>query len=440
MTTPVTFASAHSWVDSASAPGCDFSLDNLPFCAFESASGEVCLGVGIGDLVFNLRQGVACTSLSMLPAIIKTASAASFLNELMLCGAERIHALRCGLHALFAATASKDDIATARPLLSPISTTRFCLPVDIGNYTDFYASIHHATNVGRLFRPDQPLLPNYKFVPIGYHGRASSIQVSGTAVTRPSGQLKAPDTAAPVYAPCRQLDYEIEMGAYIGVGNPLGHTIPIEHASQHIFGLSLLNDWSARDIQSWEYQPLGPFLSKSFMTTVSPWVVPAEALAPYRVAVAKRPPDDPEPLPYLSESEDAKAAYDIQVEVHLLTQAMRAAGLPPRKLTAGNAKDLYWSFAQMVTHHASNGCNLMPGDLIGSGTISGQAETSSGSLLELTRRGSMPLQLGDGESRTFLEDGDEVIFRGFCERPGLPRIGFGECRGMIQPPHGGGAA
>jgi fumarylacetoacetase len=302
------------------------------------------------------------------------------------------------------------------------------LPAHIGDYTDFYASIHHATRVGKLFRPDNPLLPNYKYVPIGYHGRASSIVTSGHEVRRPSGQTRPSQDAAPSFGPARSLDYELEVGFFIGPGNSLGSPIPIGEAEHHIFGLCLVNDWSARDIQSWEYQPLGPFLAKNFATTISPWVVPIEALAPYRVSAAARPDGDPEALPYLASQE--KAAFDLTLEVYLQSTQMLQEGLPPARVSQGNMRDLYWSLAQLLTHHASNGCNLRPGDLLATGTISGPDEGSEGCLLEMKHR-AQPLRLPTGETRVFLHDGDQVIFRAFAQREGLPRIGFGECSGIV---------
>lgn len=308
------------------------------------------------------------------------------------------------------------------------------VPARIGDYSDFYASVHHATNVGSMFRPDNPLLPNYKWVPIGYHGRASSIVASGTPVRRPRGQIKNQDADQPVYVASRALDYETEMGCFVGPGNPLGEPVPLDHAEDHLFGLCLVNDWSARDIQTWEYQPLGPFLSKSFATTVSPWVVTLEALQPYRVPAFPRPAGDPEPLPYLtSESDRLSGGIDVRVEVFLSSARMREAATPPVRVSSGRLADLYWTMAQMFTHHASNGCNLRPGDLFASGTISGPTKNSRGCLLELTRRGAEPLTLPNGETRKFLEDGDEVVLRAYCERPGSVRIGFGECRGVILP-------
>ena len=300
----------------------------------------------------------------------------------------------------------------------------------IGDYTDFYASIHHATRVGKLFRPDNPLLPNYKYVPIGYHGRASSIVLSGAEIRRPSGQTKPPSASEPVFGPARSLDYELEMGIFVGPGNPLGQPIPIAEAEQHIFGFCLLNDWSARDIQSWEYQPLGPFLAKSFATTISPWVVTLEALAPYRVPAAQRPAGDPAPLPYLSSPSASRDGFDITLEVYLQSAQMRQSGLAPMRMSRGNLRDLYWTPAQLVTHHASNGCNLRTGDLLATGTISGPDEGSEGCLLEMKLRAE-PVRLPTGETRAFLEDGDRVTLRAYAFKERLPRIGFGECVGVI---------
>jgi fumarylacetoacetase len=306
------------------------------------------------------------------------------------------------------------------------------LPATVGDYTDYYASVYHATNVGSMFRPDNPLLPNYKYVPIGYHGRASSLVASGTGIRRPSGQRKAPDDVTPAFGPSRLLDYEAELGMFVGPGNALGDTIPIGEAGDRLFGVCLVNDWSARDIQAWEYQPLGPFLAKSFATTVSPWVVTMDALAPYRAPAFARPPDDPQPLGYLSDADDRRAGgIDLTVEAWLRTAAMQAAGVPETRLSRASFTDMYWTPAQMLAHHASNGCNMRPGDLLASGTISGASEDSRGCLLELTWRGSHPLVLPNGETRTFLEDGDQVTLRGFCEREGFARIGLGDCVGHV---------
>jgi fumarylacetoacetase len=351
----------------------------------------------------------------------------------MQCDEEERVLLRVRVTEMLAAEASEADRKALQTMLRPIDGAGFTRPVAIGDYTDFYASIQHATNVGRLFRPDQPLLPNYKFVPVGYHGRASSIVISGTAVQRPCGQTKAPGAEVPVFGPSRQLDYELELAAYIGTGNSLGEPVEIDEAERHIFGYSILNDWSARDIQAWEYQPLGPFLSKSFATSVSPWVVTSEALEPYRTSLAQRGEGDPAPLAYLSAIDSSREAIEVQLEVYLSSQAMRDAGMPAMRVSSSNARGLYWSFAQMVTHHTSNGCNLRTGDLLASGTVSGTEERTRGCLLEMTQRGAAPLQLPTGEVRSFLEDGDEVTMRGFCEREGAPRIGWGECKGRVIP-------
>jgi fumarylacetoacetase len=302
-----------------------------------------------------------------------------------------------------------------------IADAKLLLPLDIGDYTDFYASVHHATNVGSMFRPDNPLLPNYKWMPIGYHGRSSSIVVSGTPVHRPAGQLK--DEGDPVVGKTKRLDYEMELGIVIGAGNALGQSIAAAEALDHVFGFCLVNDWSARDVQTWEYQPLGPFLAKNFATSISPWIVTLDALEPYRVPAATRPDGDPAPLPYLVDD----TAFDITVEVWLLTESMSE----PVRLSRGSFRDMYWTVSQLVAHHTVNGCNLRAGDLLASGTISGPEKDSRGCLLELTWRGTEPIALPNGETRRFLENGDEVILRGYCERPGLPRIGFGECRGVV---------
>jgi len=319
--------------------------------------------------------------------------------------------------------------------LVPMAAAEMLLPAQIGDYTDFYASLHHATNLGRMLRPDQPLLPNYKWMPIGYHGRASSVVVSGTPVRRPAGQTRPDDAEMPVVGPTRRLDFEQEVGAFIGPGNPLGAPIPIEDAEDQLFGVCLVNDWSARDVQVWEYQPLGPFLGKSFATSVSPWLVTLDALAPFRVPPATRADGDPAPLPYLDSPCHRRAGgIDIVVEAALASPAMRGQGMAPVRLSRASFRDVYWTLAQMVAHHASNGCNLRPGDLIASGTVSGAEPSMRGSLVELTWRGTEPIDLPTGERRTFLEDGDEVTLSGYCERPGLARrIGLGSCRGIVGP-------
>jgi fumarylacetoacetase len=364
------------------------------------------------------------------------ACVASSLNRLMGLGAAPRIELRRQVSALLStdSPAYRLDARLGDRILLPQAEAELLLPAAIGDYTDFYASVHHATNVGSMFRPDNPLLPNYKWVPIGYHGRASSIVPSGTPVVRPRGQSKPPEAAAPAFGPSRSLDYEMELGLFVGPGNRRGEPIPLARAEEQIFGFCLVNDWSARDLQSWEYQPLGPFLAKNFATTISPWVVTLEALEPFRAPALVRPPGDPAPLPYLDAPGNAeRGAVAVTVEVYLSSARMRREGTEPVRLSRGSAADLYWTPAQFVAHHSSNGCDLRPGDLLASGTISGPAKESRGCLLELTWRGAEPLALPGGETRTFLEDGDEVIMRGYCERPGAARIGFGECRGQIVP-------
>ena len=425
--------SRKSWMEAANEPGCGFPLQNLPFCAFQVRGGGQHLGVGIGESILDLASLARSKAMNGVAVDVREACTEPTLNRLMACGGGKTVELRIALMQMLAEDAPESTVERLKPLMYAIREVQFCVPVAIGDYTDFYASIHHATNVGKLFRPDQPLLPNYRFVPIGYHGRASSIVISGTAVKRPSGQAKAPSAEWPTFGPSRQMDYELELGAYIGTGNALGCPIEIDEAEQHIFGVSLVNDWSARDIQAWEYQPLGPFLGKSFATAVSPWIVTMDALEPFRVPLAARAEGDPQPLPYLSSHDRDGQGIDAQLEVFLTTRKMREMSQEAVQLSAVSAKELYWGFAQMVTHHTSNGCNLRTGDLLASGTISGAQPGSWGSLLEITRRGQEPVKLPSGEERAFLEDGDEVIFRGFCQREGLPRISLGECKGMIVP-------
>ncbi len=425
-----------SWVESANAPDTDFPIQNLPFALFTRGGGLETqrVGIAIGDQILDVA---ACIEETLFEAdAIRAAEACDVpvLNLLMSLPRDEVRALRRGASALLRAD-SPDRRRAARiaeEILVPMADAELQCPEDIGDYTDFYASIHHATNVGGMFRPDNPLLPNYKWIPIGYHGRASSIVVSGTPIRRPAGQLHDTPDAPPVVGPTRRLDYELEVGAFIGPGNALGSPIPIDEADQHIFGLALVNDWSARDIQTWEYQPLGPFLAKSFATTVSPWIVTVDALEPFRVRAGPRPAGDPVPLPYLfSKDDQARGAFDITLEVSLTTPRMRAEGRPPFLVSRGRFADMYWTLAQLVAHHTSNGCNLRPGDLIASGTVSGPVEESRGCLLERTWRGSRPLELPTGETRSFLEDGDEVLFRAHCERDGFARIGFGECAGVV---------
>ena len=353
------------------------------------------------------------------------------LNRLFALGAGPRRALRQAVHALLADGAAEAPRVSA--LLQPESAVEVLLPAEIGDYTDFYAGIHHAVHVGALFRPDNPLLPNYRWVPIGYHGRSSTVQVSGVPFRRPKGQrLPAPD-APPVYEPSRRLDLELELGIWIGPGNEQGEPVRIGAAGEHVAGFCLLNDWSARDVQAWEYQPLGPFLAKNFATTVSAWVVTPEALAPYRTA-QHRPAEDPDPLPYLADERDrASGGLDVDLEVHLLTRQMRAAGRPAYQLSRSSTRHLYWTVAQLITHHTSGGCRLRPGDLLGSGTISAPTADGFGSLLEITGGGTRVIELPDGEQRTFLEDGDEIILTARAQRPGAAPIGFGECRAMVLP-------
>ncbi|HEX2121147.1 MAG TPA: fumarylacetoacetase [Thermoanaerobaculia bacterium] len=384
----------------------DFPIENLPFGVFRR-DGEAHICTAIEDRVLDLHTATR-EGLIDEPALLEPV-----LNPLMAKGAGG--AVRQRVRELL-------DGNVERHLL-PLRDAEMLLPARIGDYTDFYASVHHATNVGSMFRPDNPLLPNYKWLPIGYHGRSSSIVVSGTPVRRPRGQTRDDANAPPLFGPSKRLDYEMELGMFVGRGNALAEPIAVERAREHVFGFCLVNDWSARDIQTWEYQPLGPFLAKSFATSISPWIVTAEALEPFRVAAFMRAEGDPEPLPYLRDD----AGYDIHVEVWLRSAKMSE----PVRLSKGNFRDMYWTVAQLVAHHTSNGCNLQPGDLLASGTISGTSKESRGSLLELAWRGTEPVTLPTGETRKFLEDGDEVILRAYCEREGHPRIGFGECRGTI---------
>jgi fumarylacetoacetase len=423
---------ARSWVASANAAGTDFPIQNLPFAVFrrnhtESFRGGVAIGDAIVDLAALNRLGlfkdVAAEGLG--------AAAQPTLNALMQSGPAVWSALRRGLFEALLQGSSNQAVVTQ--CLVPQREARFNVAANIGDYTDFFISIHHATAVGRLFRPDNPLMPNYKWVPIGYHGRSSSIGVSGQSFPRPRGQRMPPGASAPSVGPSQRLDYELEMGVFIGGGNTLGEPIPMADAESHIFGLCLLNDWSARDIQAWEYQPLGPFLAKSFATSISPWVLTLEALAPFRVPFT-RPPEDPQPLPYLDSAANREhGAFDIHLEVLLETPRMRETGSAPQRLSETNFRHSYWTLPQLVAHHTVNGCNLRAGDLFGSGTQSGPTPAEAGSLLELSAGGTKPLAVGTTEKRTFLEDGDTVIFRGRCERAGAASIGFGELRGQVLP-------
>ncbi|MBV8455000.1 MAG: fumarylacetoacetase [Acetobacteraceae bacterium] len=418
-----------SWVTSANGHP-DFPIQNLPLGVFSPLAGAPRGAIAIGDMILDLR---ALHDANLLEGEAQEAShlcSGPTLNAFLALGATARHALRTAVSALLAQGAQE------RPdLLHRTADYMLYLPAQIGDYTDLYAGIHHATNVGKLFRPDDPLLPNYKWVPIGYHGRASSIRRSGTEVRRPNGQRKYPDHDEPSFGPTERLDYELELGIWVGPGNALGTPIPINQAASHIAGYCLLNDWSARDFQAWEYRPLGPFLSKNFHSTISPWIVTPEALAPFRAAQPKRPQGDPQPLPYLwGEADQQAGALDLELEALLLTPAMRNQGMAPHRLSRGNASNLYWTPAQLLTHHASNGCNLQSGDLLGSGTISSAIPDGYGSLLEITRGGREKVRLPSGETRGFLEDGDEVILRARTHREGYVSIGFGECRATIVPP------
>ena len=424
-----------SWVESANAPDSDFPIQNLPFGAFRvRGSGVERIGVAIGDRVVDLTVLAECGLLDGAPRELVEACAKPRLNALMALGRDPARQLRGTLSDLLRADAGADIRHRVEPALLDRAEVDMLLPADIGDYTDFYASIEHATNVGSMFRPDNPLLPNYRWVPIGYHGRSSSIVASGTDVRRPRGQSRDADAPAPVVAPSGRFDYELEVGAFVGRGNEQGRPIRIDDAEEHVFGLCIVNDWSARDIQSWEYQPLGPFLAKNAATSISPWVVTLDALAPYRVPARARSSDEPKPLPYLASERDARSGgFSITLEVWLTTARMREHGSAPCLVSTTSFAGMYWTLAQLVAHHTSNGCNLRPGDLLASGTVSGPTKETRGSLLERAWRGTEPLQLPSGETRGFLEDGDEVIMRAHCERDGRPRLGFGECRGRVLP-------
>ncbi|GMV24647.1 MAG: fumarylacetoacetase [Phycisphaerae bacterium] len=451
-----------SWVESANDPATDFPIQNLPLCSFlkeHDGHAHAHYGTAIGDQILDLTllweaeafpeiadegaPGPAQDLLEELDAAFEYPHWMGIIDRPELVALLRREAQR---YLLDGPAGGQQGRRLRQRALQPIATTNFLPPVSFLNYTDFYASIHHATTVGAMFRPDNPLLPNYKHVPIGYHGRASSVVVSGTTIRRPAGQQAPPDdnpSAGPGFGPCKMLDYELEVGCVIGRGNSLGEPIAISKAAEHIVGLVLVNDWSARDIQRWEYQPLGPFLAKNFATSVSPFVVTTEALDPFRCDGWSRGPGDPQPLDYLRDEHDrSRGGFDIVLEAFLLSKEMAAKGAEPVRLSRGGLKGMYWSFAQMIAHHTSNGCNLQEGDLLASGTVSGQAEDSRGCLLELTWAGidpstgkprpRRPIELPTGEKRTFLADGDTVILRGSCEREGFRRIGFGECRGTIS--------
>jgi fumarylacetoacetase len=426
-----------SWVESANRKTTDFPIQNLPFGIFRRRdSAETFRGVvAIGDYGLDLRALHNSDLLTGVAREAAEASSESALNTLMALGPSHWSVLRREIAQLLSDGPSGLTYrAKLESILVPLSDMEFALPARIGDYTDFYAGIHHAVAVGKLFRPDNPLMPNYKWIPIGYHGRASSIVPSGNMIRRPKGQQKSAEDIRPRFAPSRRLDYELELGIFLGPGTNLGDTLTVDEARERIFGYCLLNDWSARDLQAWEYQPLGPFLAKNFATTVSPWIVTAEALAPYATNAFQRTAEDPQPLPHLASRRDAEeGGLDIDLEVFIATSHMRSQGLERHQLTHSNARYLYWTPAQMVAHHASNGCNLNAGDLLGTGTISGPDTEAAGSLLEMTGGGKAPVQLPSGEKRTFIEDGDEIIIRGRCERDGFATIGFGECAGTIIP-------
>ncbi|MCP3904078.1 MAG: fumarylacetoacetase [Planctomycetes bacterium] len=419
-----------SWVESAQGDGTDFPIQNLPYGVFRrGGSGEPRIGVAIGDAILDVRGAAEAGLIDGLGGALT----GSTLNAFLAAGDGAWRTTRRAVATLLdAGTATLRDDATGRGrLLVAQADAEMLVPTAIGDYTDFYCSIHHATNVGSMFRPDNPLMPNYKHLPVGYHGRASSIVASGQPVRRPQGQTIAADADAPTFGPSRLLDYEMEMGFFTGPGNATGERIAMREASRHIFGMCIVNDWSARDVQKWEYQPLGPFNAKNFLTTISPWIVTLHALAPYRVAGPPRAADDPPLLEYLQPADDM--GVDIVVEVLIASEAMRAAGQAPVRVSRGNFRDLYWTIAQMLAHHTSTGCPMRPGDLLASGTVSGPTEDARGCLLERTWRGQQPIDLPDGTQRKFLQDGDEVIMRAWCERSGAVRIGFGSCRGVVQP-------
>jgi fumarylacetoacetase len=420
-----------SWVTSANAEASEFPIQNLPFGVFRRPGEAFRGGVAIGDQILDLARAHEARVFTGTVADVAELAARPQLNDFMAAGGQAWSELRAALSQLLR-RGSTSQSALENCLVAQ-SAVEYAVPARIGDYTDFYTSIHHATAVGSLFRPDNPLLPNYKWVPIGYHGRSSSIGVSFQEFARPVGQILPPGASTPIVAPCARLDYELELGVFVGPGNAPGTRIDVERAEEHIFGVCLLNDWSARDIQAWEYQPLGPFLSKSFATTISPWIVTLEALAPYRLPW-QRAQSDPQPLPYLDSPRVRDAgAIDIRVQACLETASMRASELPPAELSSSSFKHAYWTIGQMVAHHTVNGCNLQPGDLLGTGTQSGPAPGEAGSLLELSRGGKQPVALPNGEQRTFLQDGDAVIMRAHCKRAGFARIGFGVAAGRVLP-------
>ena len=434
---PTHAPAARSWLTTANAPGCDFPIQNLPFAVLRKrGSGEAYRGaVAIGDQALDLAALQARKLLPGAAADALALAAQATLNDFMAAGPQAWRALRHALFALLSDDAPPATQAAVQACLIPRSRAVYRVPSQVANYTDFYTSIHHARNVGKVIRPDDPLTPNFQWLPIAYHGRASSVVMSGTAFHRPHGQAMPPGARMPVYGACARLDYELEMGFFIGTGNALGEPVPLGEAEDHIFGMCLLNDWSARDHQFWEMNPLGPFLGKNFCTSISPWIVTMEALAPYRVPAVERPASEPQPLAYLDGAANrASGGLDVQLSVGIESAEHRARGLAPAEVSRTNFHHQYWTIAQMVTQHTVGGCNLQPGDLLGTGTISGPTPAEAGAMVELSRGGTQPITLaGTGEMRTFLQDGDTVVLRGWCEKPGAARLGFGECRGQVLP-------
>ena len=424
-----------SWIESANSPDSDFPIQNLPFGVFSrKGDSERRVGVAIGDQIVDVGESLSANLWSGKARDVARWCDRPNMNELMQAPRDSISEFRARLSELLSGTPGDSSVINPLPpgALVPMSEAELYLPADIGDYTDFYASVYHATNVGKLFRPENPLLPNYKYVPIAYHGRSSTLVISGTDVTRPKGQTTEKPAGPPTFGPTEMLDYEAEVGFFVGQGTEIGQTLSLEEAEERIFGICLVNDWSARDIQSWEYQPLGPFLAKNFATTISPWVVTWEALEPYRVPAFFRPSSDPQPLPYLSsEKNKTEGGIDLNIEVYIRSLLMREGRLRPFRLSQASLADIYWTPAQMLTHHSSNGCRIRPGDLFASGTVSGPEPGSQGCLLELTRRGAEFVTLPTGEERRFLHDGDEIILRAFLQREGAARIGLGECAGLI---------
>jgi fumarylacetoacetase len=422
--------SLRSIVESAEDPGTDFPIQNLPFGVFTRDDRDARrIGVAIGDAVLDVRGAAESGYLGGLSDAAKNALLAPALNDFAAMGPGTRNNLRRSLQNFLGLDGPLRGPAQARKFLVPQRDVKLHVPFIVGDYTDFYASVHHATNVGSMFRPDKPLMPNWKHLPVGYHGRASSIVASGASIRRPMGQTSTTDDGPPTFGVSKLLDYELEVGVFLGTGNPLGTRVEIARAQSLIFGVVLINDWSARDVQKWEYQPLGPFNAKNFATSISPWVVTLEALQPFMLPGPTRLAGDPPLLDYLKSGDDV--VLDITLEVWLASEEMRVRRMPPMLVSRGSFRDMYWTFAQMIAHHTSTGCNLRTGDLLGSGTVSGPTADSRGCLLERTWRGQQPLAMPDGSERKFLADGDEVIFRAYCEAPGVRRIGFGECRGAV---------